>query len=214
MMSGVVSTISNSRDVKSIGYWMDPNDRCEWLVWCGTSGFEYRKVSNGDQPSRSVPVSDFFSTLRTFVVLSDGSILYYNADCGLSLLSAQGGKAERLCDRFNSVKHVMAVVVSGDQRAVALTANSLHQIPLSPAAPILIEASEVNAFCHCAFAAWSYPTLLVSTWDTGPYGGDILMYEFGSECPAEVKPISQFWPLVTDYAGSYQFVSASIFILI
>ncbi len=99
---------------------------------------------------------------------------------------------------------VIALAVSRDHsnRVVALTANSLHLISLSGSDPLPIETSSTDAFYYCAFADWPYPALFVATRETGPYEGDILVYEFACECPAEVKPISEFWPLVTDYAGS------------
>ncbi len=45
------------------------------------------------------------------------------------------------------------------------------------------------------------PTLLVSTVVDGPYDGNILLYEFGCECPAEVNILSCGWSILTDYAG-------------
>ncbi len=159
----------------------------------------------GDQHTRpSLHVSDLEPECAFGI--ANGSIIYYNTEFGLSIIKPTQTKPARLCDEFNAAKLVSTLAVSRDHsnRVIALTPNSLHLISLSGSDPLPIEHSNSEAFHHCAFADGSCPTLFVTTWPDGPYRGDILVYEFGCECPAELKPISEFWPLVTDYAGSYR----------
>ncbi len=205
LISGVVSTIPNTSDVKSIGYLLDPNASSEWLVSCNATGFVYRNLAPGNQRTRPpLHVSDLEPRACTFVTFKDGSIIYYNVELGLSIIKPTQTTPVRLCDEFYAVTAVKALAVSGDlsNRVVALTTNTIHLMSLAGSNLHAIEHLEANAFHHCVFGEWLYPTLFITTFEAGPHRGDILVYEFGCECPAEVKAISEFWPLVTDYAGS------------
>ncbi len=204
--AGIVSTIATMNEVQSITCWSDPlTPSGEWLVLCDGTGFRYRNLTPGSDQSKSMAVTDFCPGREcAFAVTKDGSIIYYNHEWGLSIIkpTQTQTKPVRLCDALNRPKMIKAVATNRD-RVIALTAVSLHLISLSSGGdPLLIEKADANGFDHCVFADWRYPTLLASTVVDGPYDGNILLYEFGCECPAEVSIISWGWSIVTDYAGA------------
>ncbi len=203
-VAGVVSTIPDTSDVKAIGYWMDPFNQCEWLVLRDSSGFGYRNLTttpNSQAQRQRISVDDLYDTLPFVVFPRTGRIVYSDDAFGLSTILPSETESKVLSDPLTPpdpmpITPITGLAISGN-RVVAVSQTSIHFISAG-SDPLLIESSDsLTSFSGCAFGDWIHPTLFVAS----QFGGDILVLGFESECPAEVKSISPFWPLITSYCS-------------